>query len=266
MINDTEKKKFKKNRNVGILIGACAFSLALGAIAQVTTKMSDPLASAPQTDVSDSTPALDSIPQSVTLTTEPAGWTPQEFASLADSFYEEASRDADAVFEQGTTAAGETLAVDGKPKDEQADAKPSQPIDYTLPAGTDILKDFSMGVPVFSSTMEDWRTHNGVDFVCSEGDPVLAAADAVVTAVYEDVAWGGVVELDFENGTSARYCGLQTDSIALQVGDRVNGGDSLGTIGMIPVEADDGCHLHYEMRVNGNITDPLEAMGRGGEE
>ncbi|MBQ6864947.1 MAG: M23 family metallopeptidase [Clostridia bacterium] len=266
MINDTEKKKNTKNRTAGIIIAACAFSLALGAIAQLTSATGDPLAEPTHPIIEEQSPVLDSLPQSVELTTQATGWTPAEYASIADSMYEEASRQADAVFEQGTTIAGDTMAVDAKPDHTQTDAKPSQKTVYTLPAGTQIVKDFSLGVPVFSNTMEDYRTHNGIDFACEEGDPVIAAADATVSAVYEDVAWGGVVELDFGNGYTAKYCGLLPDSIALQTGDTVKSGDAVGVIGQIPIEADDGCHLHYEMRQDGIVVDPLEAMGRGGNE
>ena len=75
-----------------------------------------------------------------------------------------------------------------------------------------------------------------------------------------------MLELDFGNGATAKYCGLQFDSITLSVGDSVKQGDTVGVLGKIPVEAKDDCHLHYEMRINGEIVDPLEAMGRGGTE
>lgn len=262
MINDTEKKKHNR-RNTFILAGACAFAIGLGVLAQVTTDARDPLAKQTETP---SAPTIETVPQEVERSTSNVGWTPDEFASLADAIYEQESSIADAVFDEPLENNTETVAVDGKPVDgKPVDGAVAQK-EYLLPVGTEMGKDFSMGIPVFSDTMQDWRTHNGVDFVGNEGDSVLAAADATVTAVYEDASWGGVLELDFGSGATAKYCGLQFDSITLSVGDSVKQGDVVGTLGKIPVEAKDSCHLHYEMRIDGNIVDPLEAMGRGGTE
>ncbi len=260
MINDTEKKNNHNRRNTFILLSACAFAIGLGVVAQVVSEPTDPIA---QQSATEPDSVVEIMPQEVEKTTEQVGYTPEEFASLADAIYEQESSLADSVFDGIGENSTETVAVDGKPVDGKPTAGQQ---DYLLPVGTEMGKDFSMGIPVFSDTMSDWRTHNGVDFVGKEGDSVLAAADATVTAVYEDTSWGGVLELDFGNGATAKYCGLQFDSITLSVGDTVKQGDTVGVLGKIPVEEKDDCHLHYEMRINGEIVDPLEAMGRGGTE
>ncbi len=259
MINDTEKKKNQKSRSFGILLGACVFALALGAFTQVITQTDDPLQQV-QEQASESAEALDTVPQQVQTSEQNVGWTPQEFASLADSIFEEESQKADAVFEDLTEQQAE--AADATP----VDGPVSVQQEYLLPCGTDIVNDFSMGIPVFSDTMQDWRTHNGVDFGGNEGDPVIAIADAKVLSVSEDASWGGVVELDLGNGVTAKYAGLQFDSVSLSAGDQVAGGDVIGTLGKTPVEEKQGCHLHFEMRVNGEIADPIELLGRGGED
>ena len=38
----------------------------------------------------------------------------------------------------------------------------------------------------------------------------------------------------------------------------------IGVVGEIPVEAQDDSHIHLEMRVNGELVDPLEIMGLAG--
>ena len=35
----------------------------------------------------------------------------------------------------------------------------------------------------------------------------------------------------------------------------------IGTLGNIPCENKDGTHIHLEIRVNGELADPLEVMG-----
>ena len=47
------------------------------------------------------------------------------------------------------------------------------------------------------------------------------------------------------------------------VGDVLQQGETVGTVGVIPSEAADEPHLHFEMTVGGEIADPIEVMGIG---
>lgn len=132
---------------------------------------------------------------------------------------------------------------------------------FTLPMGTDILKDYSNGEMVSSKTMGDWRVHNGMDFTGSENSQVLAIQSGTVTAVYDDEMWGTVVEIDHGNTMTAKYCGLKKGTTP-EKGDTVKNGEEIGYLDTIPVESADGLHLHIEITVNGSTVDPLAAMNR----
>ena len=116
---------------------------------------------------------------------------------------------------------------------------------YVLPLTNEVCRSFSTGDLVFSETMQDWRVHNGVDFVGKEGDTVKAAATGRVSAIYEDVLWGDVIEIDHGYGITSRYGGVSARSIA--VGDTVAVGDPIGVLTTVPCEAADGPHLHLEV-------------------
>lgn len=133
--------------------------------------------------------------------------------------------------------------------------------DFTLPMGSDIIKDFSNGEMVESKTMGDWRVHNGVDFGGSAGNDVSAVSDGKITKVYDDVFWGTVVEIDHGNGMTARYCGMKTGT-CLPEGTQVEKGEKIGTLGHIPVEISDEDHLHLEILIDGETVDPLEALNK----
>ncbi|NLA76356.1 MAG: M23 family metallopeptidase [Clostridiales bacterium] len=135
---------------------------------------------------------------------------------------------------------------------------------YSLPVGTDIGTDYSNGEMVYSATFEDWRTHNGIDFNGSSGDPVKAVSNGKVTAVYDDALWGTVVEIDHGEGMCARYCGLNKGSTP-EKGAQVEINDVIGYLGLIPAEGLQGAHLHFEVRVNGKIDNPLKVLGRYSE-
>ncbi len=131
---------------------------------------------------------------------------------------------------------------------------------FSLPMGKTVDKPFSNGEMVQSKTMGDWRAHNGVDFRGTVGDPVIAVNNGIVEAVYDDVLWGTVVEIDHGQGLLARYCGLGKGSTP-EVGAQVKINDRIGNLGTIPMESADEVHLHFEIRQDGKAVDPFAAMG-----
>ena len=136
---------------------------------------------------------------------------------------------------------------------------------FYSPLSLSITKDYSMGVPVFSQTMNDYRTHNGVDFTGIRGENVKTTGDGTVVSVTKDAIWGNTVTIDHHNGVVSAISGL-ADEALISTGTEVYTGTIIGTVGEIPVESADTPHVHLEMRVNGQLVDPLEILGLAGEE
>ncbi len=133
---------------------------------------------------------------------------------------------------------------------------------YSLPLGTDILKDYSPDKPTYSATMGDWRTHSGIDFKAAEGEQVKAISYGTVTNIYDDTLWGTVVTIDHGNGVIAKYCGFNKDTLEIKKGTEVESGSLLGYLGTIPCEKSELSHLHFEISYNGENVEPLELMGK----
>lgn len=150
-----------------------------------------------------------------------------------------------------------------KAETQRSSEQQTQAAYYMLPLGTKINKDFSNGEMVESKTMGDWRVHNGIDFAAKKGDEVKAVSAGTVLSVENDSMWGWVVTIDHGNGMKASYCGLQKEP-NVKKGGSIKMGDVIGKVGDIPVEMKDEPHLHFEVRVNGTVTDPLAAMGKAG--
>ncbi len=131
---------------------------------------------------------------------------------------------------------------------------------YILPSGNDIQRDFSPAIPTYDITMGDWRTHRGIDFSAEEGSEIKAVGNGKVTRVLSDRSYGYILEIDHGDFT-ARYCGLEQEN-ALKLGDTVKKGDTVGKAGLIPCEAGQESHFHFEVIKNGVFVDPLEAMGK----
>lgn len=132
---------------------------------------------------------------------------------------------------------------------------------FSLPLEAGIAKAYSNGEMVQSKTMGDWRVHNGADFKGTVGDAVKAINNGVVKAVYDDVLWGTVVEIDHGQGMIAKYCGLGKGSTP-EVGEKVKINDRVGNLGTIPIESADDVHLHLEILQDGKAVEPLAAMGK----
>lgn len=131
--------------------------------------------------------------------------------------------------------------------------------DFVLPSGGDIIKKYSASEPIYSKTMNDWRTHSGVDFAAQEGEEAYSVGNGKVTKVISDPKWGYVIEIDCGSFT-ARYCGID-QSTAVAIDTVVKKGDSIGKIADIPIESEDGLHLHFEVISNGKSIDPISVLG-----
>lgn len=133
---------------------------------------------------------------------------------------------------------------------------------YCLPFGSEIIKDYSKMSPVYSKTLGDWRTHNGIDFSGEAGGAVVAIAYGEVISVYDDALFGTCVLIDHGNGVTAKYCGLNKDTLTVKENSTVNIEDVIGYLGEIPCEKSEGAHLHFEITHNSEIVEPLELMGK----
>lgn len=151
-----------------------------------------------------------------------------------------------------------TTSATSESTTQQAVVKPER-VEYEFPLGTDIIKDYSPNTPVYSATMNDWRVHAGIDFSGEDGADVRAVADGEVTGLYADELWGTVIEIEHAGGVTARYCGMEQGTTVIN-GATVRAGEVIGCLGTIPCEAEDGFHLHFEIKRDGNTADPLEIL------
>lgn len=101
------------------------------------------------------------------------------------------------------------------------------------------------------------RFHAGLDIVAPRGASVGAAASGRVTwAAPLAGGWGNLVVVAHADGVRTMYAHLST--IAVRVGQRVETGSRLGTVGATGDAT--GPHLHFEVRLRGAAVDPSPAL------
>ena len=93
--------------------------------------------------------------------------------------------------------------------------------------------------------------HTGLDFNGNTGDSIRAIANGTVTSTGYDGAYGNKTVVTLDDGTEIWFC--HQTSMYVSVGDRVNGGDVIGTVGTTGNVT--GSHLHLEVRPGGG--DPV---------
>lgn len=122
---------------------------------------------------------------------------------------------------------------------------------YCLPAVGSISKGFHSDTLVFSETMQDYRTHSGVDITTEAGAKVKAYTDGTVSKVTDDPFMGTTVEITHKAGVVSVYKNLSA-SPSVAVGDTVKAGDTIGIVGQTAlIEIAEKPHLHFELWMNG---------------
>lgn len=100
--------------------------------------------------------------------------------------------------------------------------------------------------------------HSGADLAARAGTSVRATADGVVGTAGWQGGYGLLVKLRHEGGYETRYGHMSR--VIVMPGQVVTKGQVIGFVGSTGRST--GPHLHYEVRHNGKVDDPLRYMRR----
>ncbi len=108
--------------------------------------------------------------------------------------------------------------------------------------------------------------HTGIDIVGPgsgdiAGDNIYASADGTVLISKYNDSYGNYVVID--HGGKISTCYAHMSKRAVKAGDKVKRGQVIGYVGK--TGSSTGYHLHFEVRVNGEKTDPLKKDGKSNE-
>lgn len=127
---------------------------------------------------------------------------------------------------------------------------------FITPIKGEILRDFSPDSLVYSNTLEEWVTHNGIDIKADKTSVVVASCDGKVSSITNDPRYGLTVIIEHKNGFQTIYRNLLTAEFVVE-GEEVSQGQTIGTVGNTAAfEIADDDHLHFEMLENGEYVDP----------
>lgn len=99
------------------------------------------------------------------------------------------------------------------------------------------------------------RMHRGLDFAAVTGTPVFAAGDGTVERAEATGSFGNYLRLRHTGAYSTAYAHLSRFAKGLRTGSIVRQGQVVGYVGT--TGASTGPHLHFEVLVNGEQSNPL---------
>ena len=156
-------------------------------------------------------------------------------------------------------------AADTDDKAVDAPSVPSGDVAPTLssPVGAGVLsREHSGRDLVYSSTMEDYRAHVGIDVNAALGEKVYATAVGTVADVWYDAMMGRCVRVEHNGGLETIYKNLREELCeGIGIGSSLLVGDAIGYVGeSAMVELAQEPHLHFEAKLNGKYIDPVSIM------
>ena len=155
------------------------------------------------------------------------------------------------------STAGKTSSANKKTNNNTEEKKETkQEIKFIAPIKGEIVREFAPDSLVYSKTLDEWITHNGIDIKADKTSVVVAASDGIVTSIKNDPRYGITVIVSHNNGYKTLYANLLTAEYVVE-NEEIKEGQTIGTIGnSASFEIADDYHLHFEMLKDEDYVNP----------
>lgn len=222
---------FLKNNGFFVVLGLCALCILIAVLVTLTPMNVDMPAATP--DAAEARQAQDERLSAMsplpTLAPQP---TPPQTVTRAE----------------GTPS---TPAPSEKPA-----SAPKAESKFPAPVAGSVVFGYASDTLLYSKTLEQWTTHEGVDIAAKDGTEAKAIRAGTVQRVYEDDALGIVVTVEHEGGYLSLYGNLR-EKPPVQQGQKLKAGDTVGLVGSTAVsECALEPHLHFSLYKNDALVDP----------
>jgi murein DD-endopeptidase MepM/ murein hydrolase activator NlpD len=132
---------------------------------------------------------------------------------------------------------------------------------FIKPVEGEIIKEFANENLVYSQTLKEWVTHNGIDIEAEKTTIVKSAEDGTVKSIKNDPRYGTTVVIEHTNGYVTVYSNLLTAEFVKE-DETVEKGQTIGTVGNTAVfEIADESHLHFEILKDNVYLNPSKYIG-----
>ncbi len=128
-------------------------------------------------------------------------------------------------------------------------------ITFDMPLDGEIILEYAKDKLVYSNTLEEWTTHDGIDIKGEEAEPIKASADGKIKDKKVDPRYGNTIMIEHDDGYKTIYANLSTLDL-VQVGQEVKKGEIISGVGAgYGFEVEEGSHIHFEIQKDGEAID-----------
>ena len=125
-----------------------------------------------------------------------------------------------------------------------------------MPVEGEVIREYAKDNLVYSPTLDEWVTHNGLDIKAEKTTVVKASAEGTIKSIKNDPRYGLTVVIEHVNGFTSVYSNLLTAEF-IEEGEKVKQGQTIATVGNTATfEIADESHLHFEILKNNENVDP----------
>lgn len=153
---------------------------------------------------------------------------------------------------ENTTKTNQVATTQKETKKEEKVPDPT----FCKPVEGEIMAEFAKDTLIYSNTLQEWVTHNGIDIKADKTTIVKASAEGTIKSIKNDPRYGITVVIEHVNGYSSVYSNLLTAEFVKE-GEKVKQGQTIGTVGNTATfEIADESHLHFEILKDNQYVDP----------
>lgn len=248
MQKNTRRQTAAQNRGFYIILTVCAIAIAISGYVLFFAPISNNASM-------DSVEYVPDLPQT--------SWEPKEdvlqdpidnllddddsLQTSLDSSLDDTLETSDEITEPTINETDETTTSTASEEQEEIQETASTTPVWVRPTDGEVSQAFSGTKLIYQETFGDWRVHAGADYSGNAGDHVYAVQNGEVTDVTNDSLWGSCITIKLSDNRTAIYRGLSEDT-KVKTGSKVSAGDVIGTIAeLVPAEASQSAHLHFEL-------------------
>ena len=127
---------------------------------------------------------------------------------------------------------------------------------FQAPVAGEIIKDFAIENLIYSTTLEEWTTHSGIDIKAEKTSVVAASEAGTVESIKNDPRFGLSITISHGDGFKTIYSNLLTTEFVSE-NEVVEKGQTIATVGeTASFEVADEPHLHFEIYKDGIPVNP----------
>lgn len=129
-------------------------------------------------------------------------------------------------------------------------------LNFEKPVEGEIVREYAKDNLIYSETLKEWTTHEGIDFKADKTTVVKTAEAGTVKSIKNDPRYGLTITIEHSDNFQTVYSNLLTSEFVVE-GEKVEKGQSIGTVGNTAVfEIADEAHLHFEILKDSLPVDP----------